>query len=88
MMSELYPTRIRARAVSITTTVLWITSFFPVLLFPILQRVGPRSDLGSVAGVFWIYAAICVLSLLFGWAMLPETKGRSLEAIAESWKRR
>jgi sugar porter (SP) family MFS transporter len=86
MMSELYPTRIRARAVSITTTVLWITSFFPVLLFPILQRWSEQI-LGTVAGVFWIYAAICVLSFLFGWAWLPETKGRSLEAIAESWKR-
>ncbi len=87
MMSELYPTRIRARAVSITTTVLWITAFFPVLLFPILQAWSERY-LQSVAGVFWIYAGICVLSLLFGWTLLPETKGRSLEAIAESWKRR
>jgi len=85
MMSELYPTRIRARAVSITTTVLWITSFFPVLLFPILQRWSEQA-LGTVAGVFWIYAGICVLSLLFGCLWLPETKGRSLEAIAESWK--
>ncbi len=86
MMSELYPTRIRARAVSITTTVLWVTAFFPVQLFPILERWSHRL-LGSVAGVFWVYAGICVLSLLFGWTLLPETKGRSLEVIAESWKR-
>jgi SP family arabinose:H+ symporter-like MFS transporter len=86
MMSELYPTRIRARAVSITTTVLWITAFFPVQLFPILKGLSEQY-LGSVAGVFWVYAAICVLSLIFGWTLLPETKGRSLEAIADSWKR-
>ncbi|MHB8863953.1 MAG: sugar porter family MFS transporter [Pirellulaceae bacterium] len=86
MMSELYPTRIRARAVSITTTVLWITSFFPVFLFPFLQR-GSEYYLGTVAGVFWIYAGICVFSLLFGFGWLPETKGRTLEAIADSWKR-
>ena len=86
MMSELYPTRIRARAVSITTTVLWITAFFPVQLFPILKGWSEKY-LGSVAGVFWIYALICALSLLFGWTLLPETKGRSLEAIADSWKR-
>ncbi len=84
MMSELYPTRIRARAVSITTTVLWVTAFFPVMLFPILQKWSERT-VGSVAGVFWIYAGICVLSLIFGWLLLPETKGRSLEAIAQSW---
>lgn len=85
MMSELYPTRIRARAVSITTTVLWVAAFFPVQLFPILSGWSEQW-LGSVAGVFWIYAAICVLSLLFGWRVLPETKGRSLESIAASWK--
>ena len=86
MMSELYPTRIRARAVSITTTVLWAASFLPVLLFPIAEGWS-KEHLGSVAGVFWIYAAICGLALLFGWTMLPETKGRTLEDIAESWKR-
>ena len=86
MMSELYPTRIRARAVSITTTVLWAASFLPVLLFPIAEAWS-KERLGSVAGVFWIYAGICGLALLFGWTMLPETKGRSLEEIADSWKR-
>jgi sugar porter (SP) family MFS transporter len=85
MMSELYPNRIRARAVSITTTVLWITSFFPVMLFPILQGWSQR-QFGSVVGVFAVYAGICVLSFFFGWLLLPETKGRSLESIAESWR--
>ncbi len=84
MMSELYPNRIRARAVSITTTVLWITAFFPVMLFPILQGWSER-QFGSVVGVFAVYAGICVLSFFFGWLLLPETKGRSLESIADSW---
>lgn len=85
MMSELYPTRNRARAVAITTTLLWITAFFPAMAFPILKQVS-EAYLGSVAGVFWLYAGICVLSLWFGWKLLPETKGRTLEAIAQSWR--
>ena len=40
-----------------------------------------------LAGVFWFYAVLCLLALLFGWKLLPETKGRSLEAIAEEWRR-
>lgn len=86
MMSEIYPTRIRARAVAITTTLLWITAFFPAMLFPVLQRIS-LNKLGSIAGVFWLYGLICVLSLWFGWKLLPETKGRTLEAIADSWKK-
>ncbi len=85
MMSELYPTRNRARAVAITTTLLWITSFFPTMAFPLLKETSSRL-IGSPAGVFWLYAGICGLSFWFGWALLPETKGRTLEAIASSWK--
>lgn len=85
MMSELYPTRNRARAVAITTTVLWITSFFPVQLFPILEKYS-REFFVTVAGVFYFYAILSFLALLFGWFMLPETKGKTLEQIAESWK--
>jgi len=73
--------------VSLTTTVLWVTAFFPVMLFPILEQTS-RRQLGSVAGVFWLYSVLCVLAFWFGWKLLPETRGRSLEAIAESWTRR
>jgi MFS transporter, SP family, arabinose:H+ symporter len=83
MMSELYPTRIRARAVAITTTALWALAFFPVMLFPVLQRLSERT-IGSGAGVFWVNAVICVGALAFGWRLLPETKGRTLEDIARS----
>ncbi len=87
MMSELYPTRNRARAVAITTTILWAAAFIPVMLFPLLETLS-KDRLGTVAGVFWLYAVICLLSLLFGWTMLPETKGKTLEQIAGSWRRR
>jgi MFS family permease len=87
MMSEMFPTRNRARAVAITTTLLWITSFFPVMLFPILDYYSEKI-FGTVSGVFGIYAVLSALSFLFGWMMLPETKGRSVEEIAQSWKKR
>ncbi|MBN2578576.1 MAG: sugar porter family MFS transporter [Pirellulales bacterium] len=86
MMSELYPTRNRARAVAITTTALWITSFFPVMLFPLLQKIS-MNTLGTISGVFFFYAFLSLLALIFGAMLLPETKGKTLEQIAESWKR-
>jgi SP family arabinose:H+ symporter-like MFS transporter len=86
MMSELYPTRNRARAVSITTTLLWITSFFPVRMYPHLEEIS-KDILGTISGIFFFYAFLSVLALFFGWFLLPETKGRTLEEIAKSWKR-
>jgi SP family arabinose:H+ symporter-like MFS transporter len=84
MMSELYPTRIRARAVSISTTFLWIAGFSGPFTFPMIEAAS-RKVIGSIAGVFWFYAAICVVAFFWGWKFLPETKGRTLEEIASSW---
>jgi SP family arabinose:H+ symporter-like MFS transporter len=36
---------------------------------------------------FWIYAGCSILSTLFVVAMVPETKGRTLEEIEASWKK-
>jgi SP family arabinose:H+ symporter-like MFS transporter len=72
--------------VAVTTTVLWCTIFTGALLFPLLQGWSERI-LGSVAGVFWFYGLVCVLAFVFGLTVLPETKGRTLEEIAASWRR-
>ena len=85
MMSEIYPTRIRARAVAVTTTFLWSVAFGATWLFPLLSSLSERL-IGTIAGAFWVFAAMCVLSFLFGWKLLPETKGRTLEEIARSWE--
>jgi len=86
MMSELFPTRVRAKAVSITTTFLWVAIFTGAYLFPALKTAS-NALVGSVGGAFWLFTVICILSFLFGWWMMPETKGRTLEEIAESWKK-
>jgi sugar porter (SP) family MFS transporter len=86
MMSELFPTRIRAKAVSITTTFLWATIFSGGYIFPTLTTASEEL-VGSVGGAFWLFTGICILSFLFGLRMMPETKGRTLEEIAQSWKK-
>jgi MFS transporter, SP family, arabinose:H+ symporter len=87
MISEIFPTRLRARAVSRTTAFLWLTIYSGAQLFPLMAAYS-RQKLGSVAGAFWLFSGICLLALLFGWKMLPETKGRNLEEIAASWRKR
>jgi MFS transporter, SP family, arabinose:H+ symporter len=85
MMSEIFPTRIRARAVSITTAFIWLVGYLAVLGFPLLAGWS-KELIGTIAGAFWLSAAVCVLSFWFGWKLLPETKGRTLEEIADSWR--
>jgi SP family arabinose:H+ symporter-like MFS transporter len=86
MMSEIQPTRIRAKAVAISTTFLWIAGFLAPCLFPILADYSTRL-IHSISLVFVLYAAVCVLSIFFGLRWLPETKGKTLEEITDFWKK-
>jgi len=80
VLSEIFPTRIRGRAMSIATAMLWIACFLMSQFFPsLLERL--HGD------VFFIYAAMCAVSVLFVWFYLPETKMRSLEEIENFWQR-
>jgi sugar porter (SP) family MFS transporter len=79
VISELFPTRIRGRAMSIATVALWLACILVAATFLSLVEA-----IGST-GAFWLYAATSVLNFLFIWRVMPETKGRSLEEIERSW---
>ena len=87
MMSEVLPNRIRARAVSLCTMILWIAVYSGTHAFPILIEFS-ENLLGSPAAVFWIFNVSCACAFLFGLKMLPETKGQTLEQIAQRWDHR
>ena len=87
MMSELYPNRVRAKAVALNTTFLWVVIYSCGQLFPIFLQFS-TDHIGSGAGVFWLFTVICVLSTIFGCTIMPETKGRTLEEIAGSWTKK
>jgi sugar porter (SP) family MFS transporter len=79
VISELFPTRIRGRAMSIATVALWLACI--LITFTFLSLV---EAVGS-AGAFWVYAALSAVNFVFLWRVLPETKGKSLEEIERSW---
>ena len=87
IMSEIFPTRIRGRAMSIAGVALWLSFFAGSQFFPSLSNFF-NAHYGSPAGVFWLFAVVCIFGFGFCWRMVPETKGQTLEAIAASWKRR
>ena len=81
LMSELFPTRIRGRAMAISTVALWVACTALTLTF--LSLV----DAIGISGAFWLYASICLFTLFFVWIAVPETKGKTLEEIERSWRR-
>ena len=81
VLSEIFPTRIRGRAMSIATVSLWIACFAVSQTFPWMLKTFRG------ATTFWIYASICAVAFLFVWLFVPETKGKTLEEIERSWIR-
>lgn len=75
VLSEIFPTRVRALAMAIATFTLWVACFVLTYTFPILNNI-----LGSY-GTFWLYGLVCILGYLYLRIYLPETKGKSLEEI-------
>lgn len=80
MMSEIFPLHLRGPGMSVASMANWTFNFIVVLTFPVLL------DLLGLAGVFSIYAMMCVVGLIFTARYLPETSGLSLEEIEQHLK--
>lgn len=75
VISEIFPTRIRAKGMAVSTFALWSASFALTYTFPLLNN-----SLGAY-GTFWLYGLICLAGFVFIKRHLPETKGKTLEEI-------
>jgi len=75
LVAEIYPLAIRGRAMSLATLANWGANLVVALTFlSLVRRLGQ-------AGAFWLYAVVGVGAWLFACFLVPETKGKSLEAI-------
>eukprot|EP00897_Mesotaenium_endlicherianum_P003618 jgi/Mesen1/3284/ME001906S02387 len=75
--SEIFPTRVRSVCIGICALVMWAFNIAVSELFPVL-----RTSIG-LGGVFGLFGIMSVVSYLFVWLRVPETKGLPLEVISE-----
>lgn len=81
IISEIFPTKIRGRAASIATSALWSGTLLVTFTFLTLVNT-----LG-LGGTFAIYGVLSFVCLFYIWKSVPETRGRTLEQIQETWGR-
>ncbi|NOZ23244.1 MAG: sugar porter family MFS transporter [Planctomycetes bacterium] len=77
IIAEIYPLRIRGRAMSLATVANWVFNFLVAMTFLTI------TDTLGKAGAFWLYAGIAIAGFVFCYVFIPETKGRTLEEIEE-----
>jgi len=80
MISEIFPNTIRGKAVAIAVAAQWIANFVVSSTFPSLEAF-------SITFTYVLYGVMSVLSALFVWKMVPETKGKTLEDMNKLWKK-
>jgi sugar porter (SP) family MFS transporter len=80
--AEIYPLPVRSKAAGVGTMGNWTFNFAVSLTFLPLIAAAGRS------ATFFIYAGICVLTVLFCWKLVPETKDKTLEEIEDIFKER
>lgn len=80
IINEIYPNRIRGRAVALATAANWGTAYLVSRYFLTLV-----DDIGKPA-TFWLFAFFSLCAFVFIQRLVPETKGRTLEEIEEMWE--
>ena len=80
LISEIFPNTIRSQAVAIAVAMQWVANFLVSSTFPSLSA-------WSVGGTYLIYAIMALLSIVFVWKFVPETKGKTLEDMSALWRK-
>ena len=75
LLSEIFPNKVRGKAMSVATFALWLSCAILTISFPFLNKAFGAS------GTFAVYAIICITGFFYILRKLPETKGKSLEQI-------
>lgn len=84
--SEIYPLKVRAKSMSISTASNWLLNFGISYGSPYMVEEGAGyADMGT--RVFFVWGAFCAVAAVFVWAMVYETSKISLEQIDEMYER-
>jgi SP family xylose:H+ symportor-like MFS transporter len=81
LISELFPNKIRGKAVAVAVAAQWAANYFISSTYPAMMEF-------SSGGTYWFYGVMSILSFFFVWKMIPETKGKTLEEMEHLWKKK
>ncbi len=80
LISEIFPNKVRGKAVAVAVAAQWAANYFISSTYPAMMEF-------SGGFTYGFYGLMSVLSLLFVWKMVPETKGKTLEEMEKLWKK-
>ncbi|MBO1510940.1 D-xylose transporter XylE [Metabacillus bambusae] len=80
LISEIFPNKIRGQAVAIAVAAQWAANYFISSTYPMMMEYSGGMTYG-------FYGLMSVLSAIFVWKFVPETKGKTLEQMEMVWQK-
>lgn len=87
LLSEIFPNKIRGRAMAIAVAAQWISNYFVSLTFPMMNDNSYLTEQFNHGFAYWIYGLMSLLAMFFVWKFVPETKGKTLEEMESLWEK-
>lgn len=81
LISEIFPNKIRGKAVAVAVAAQWTANYFISSTYPAMMEF-------SGAFTYSFYGVMSLLSLFFVWKWVPETKGKTLEELELFWRKK
>ena len=89
ILAEMFPNKIRSAAMSIAVAAQWAANYFVSQTFPVVAESSVNNSSawnGSLP--YFLFSAFILLIILFTRKFIPETKGKSLEELENTWEER
>lgn len=87
LLSEIFPNRIRSKALALAVVAQWVANYFVSWTFPMMAKSTYLQAHFNNGFAYWIYGVMGILAALFMWRFVPETKGKTLEELEGIWKK-
>jgi SP family xylose:H+ symportor-like MFS transporter len=87
LLSEIFPNKIRG-VMAVAVAVQWLANLIVSWTFPMMDKNEALVESFHHGFSYWIYGIMAILSGLFIWKFVPETKGRTLEDMENLWIRK
>jgi len=88
ILSEIFPNRVRSQAMSIAVAAQWLFNAIVANTFPLVNGSELNSEKYNGALPYFIFAILSVVTIVFVWKFIPETKGKTLEEMEDLWEKK